>query len=73
MGKTPPGKFQGGPAGATLPGSDSGPSRPFAERVYHARNITTVTVKFELPGLPASHVFDRYFSTTVALLRTTDR
>ena len=38
--------------------------------VYHARNITTVTVKFELPGLPARHVFDRYFSTTVALLRT---
>jgi len=39
--------------------------------VYHPRNIVTASVKFELPGLPARYVFDRYFSTTVALLKTT--
>jgi len=39
--------------------------------VYHPRNITAVAVKFELPDLPARYFFDRYFSTTVALMKST--
>ena len=35
----------------------------------YARGITTVSVEFELPGFPASKQWDRYFSTTISLMR----
>lgn len=37
--------------------------------VIYARGITTVSVEFEIPGLAASQRFDRYFSTTISLMR----
>jgi CheY-specific phosphatase CheX len=37
--------------------------------MVYARGITTVSVEFELPGFPASKQFDRYFSTTISLMR----
>ena len=37
--------------------------------MVYARGITTVSVEFELPGFPASKQYDRYFSTTISLMR----
>jgi chemotaxis protein CheX len=37
--------------------------------VVFARGITTVSVEFEIPGLSVSRRFDRYFSTTISLMR----
>jgi CheY-specific phosphatase CheX len=37
--------------------------------MVYARGITTVSVEFELPGFPASKRWDRYFSTTISLMR----
>jgi CheY-specific phosphatase CheX len=37
--------------------------------MVYARGITTVSVEFEIPGLSASRRFDRYFSTTISLMR----
>lgn len=37
--------------------------------MVYARGITTVSVEFEIPGIPASKLYDRYFSTTISLMR----
>jgi CheY-specific phosphatase CheX len=37
--------------------------------MVYARGITTVSVEFELPGVPASKLYERYFSTTISLMR----
>jgi CheY-specific phosphatase CheX len=37
--------------------------------MVYARGITTVCVEFELPFFPASKLHDRYFSTTISMMR----
>ena len=37
--------------------------------MVYARGINTVSVEFELPGMPASRLYERYFSTTISLMR----
>jgi chemotaxis protein CheX len=41
--------------------------------MVYARGIQSVTVEFEVPGLPFDTFNDRFFSTTVSLLRGTGR
>ena len=37
--------------------------------VYYTRGISTVSVAFEIEDIPVTHQPDRYFSTTVSLMR----
>jgi CheY-specific phosphatase CheX len=37
--------------------------------VYYTRGMSTVSVEFELEGIPVMHHKDRFFSTTISLLQ----
>jgi len=37
--------------------------------IHYTRGIDTVSVEFEIPGMPFSHYRDRYLSVTISLLR----